>query len=78
MNNHIEDLLNHPPIDGSSVPGDQDQAIRYAHRCEQRHYEDQRKMMNAQVRLNALAEVCQAGHYPEMEGWLSEIAESLR
>lgn len=79
MNNHIEDLLRNPPFEGSSVPGEIGAAQRYAYRLEQRFYRDQRKMLDAQVRLNALAEVCGAsGTHPAMQSWLTEIAESLR
>jgi len=78
MHNDIDGAMRNPPFKGSSVPGDCAQALRYAFRLEQRFYNDHDKMMAAQVRLNALAEVCEAGHYPEMQGWLTEIAESLQ
>jgi hypothetical protein len=74
----LSDDLRDPPFEGSSVPREIGAAQRYAYRLELRHHLDLRKMMAAEVRLAALAEVCEAGHYPEMQAWLHEIAESLR
>jgi hypothetical protein len=52
--------IGNPPIEGSSVPGDREAAIRYAHRLEQRFHADQQRIFAAdrklKIALDALRE----------------------